>query len=213
MASAASRGLASCHVCGLLSHLHAQHEASACPRCRARLHLRKPGSIVRTWLLLILAAVLYIPANMLPILESHSLLENQSSTILAGIILFWKGGSWFVAALIFIASIVVPMTKLIALALLLITVQRRSRWAPQQRTQLYRMVDFIGRWSMLDIFVVALTVALVQVGALASIKPGAGSLAFGAVVIVTMLAARTFDPRLIWDAADYQQQEQEEEHG
>lgn len=213
MASAASRGLASCHVCGLLSRMNAAHEALACPRCHARLHLRKPGSIVRTWLLLILAAVLYIPANMLPILESHSLLENQSSTILAGIVLFWKDGSWFVAALIFIASIAVPLTKLIALALLLITVQRQSRWAPQQRTQLYRMVDFIGRWSMLDIFVVALTVALVQVGALASIKPGAGSLAFGAVVIITMLAAHSFDPRLIWDAANHQQQEQEEEHG
>jgi paraquat-inducible protein A len=210
MASAASRGLASCHICGLLCRMHAHHERLACPRCRARLHLRKPGSIVRTWALLVLAAVLYIPANMLPILESHSLLENQASTILAGIILFWKGGSWFVAALIFIASIVVPLTKLIALALLLISVQRQSNWAPQQRTQLYRMVDFIGRWSMLDIFVVALTVALVQVGALASIRPGAGSLAFAAVVITTMLAAHSFDPRLIWDAANDQQ---EEEHG
>jgi paraquat-inducible protein A len=210
MATAASRGLASCHVCGQLCRMHSPSEALACPRCRARLHLRKPGSIVKTWLLLILAAVLYIPANTLPILESHSLLENQSSTILAGIVMFWKSGSWFVAALIFVASIVVPLTKLIALALLLISVQRRSVWARQQRTQLYRLVDFIGRWSMLDIFVVALTVALVQVGALASIQAGTGSLAFGAVVIITMLAAHSFDPRLIWDAADYPT---EEEHG
>lgn len=210
MATAASRGLASCHVCGLLCRMAAPSEPLACPRCRARLHLRKPGSVAKTWMLLILAAVLYIPANMLPILESHSLLENQSSTILAGILLFWKSGSWFVAALIFVASIVVPLTKLIALALLLISVQRRSVWARQQRTQLYRLVDFIGRWSMLDIFVVALTVALVQVGALASIQAGTGSLAFGAVVIITMLAAHSFDPRLIWDAAD---STTEEEHG
>jgi paraquat-inducible protein A len=214
MASAASRGLASCHVCGLLCRLHAPHAHSACPRCRARLHLRKPGSILRTWALLVLATVLYVPANTLPILESHSLIENQSSTIMAGIILFWNSGSWFVASLIFIASIVVPLTKLIALALLLISVQRRSAWAQQQRTQLYRLVEFIGRWSMLDIFVVALTVALVQVGALASIQAGPGAVAFGAVVIITMLAAHSFDPRLIWDATESQTREQNrEKHG
>jgi paraquat-inducible protein A len=214
MASAASRGLASCHSCGMLCRMDGSNQRLACPRCGARLHLRKPGSIARTWTLLILSAVLYIPANTLPILESHSLLENQSSTIMAGIIMFWKQGSWFVAGLIFIASIVVPLTKLFALALLLLSVQRRACWSPQQRTQLYRMVDFVGRWSMLDIFVVALTVALVQVGALASIQAGPGAVAFGAVVIITMLAAQSFDPRLIWDASEQREQKElQEKHG
>jgi len=200
MASAITRGLASCHTCGLLSRLSGQ-EAAHCPRCSARLHARKPDSLSRTWALVVLAYVLYIPANLLPILESRALLTAESNTILSGIVLFWEGGSWMIAGLVFIASIVVPLTKLMALTWLLVSVQMKSRARPLQRTQLYRMVEFIGRWSMLDIYVVALTVTLVQVGTLASIEVGPGALAFGAVVVVTMIAARTFDPRLIWDAA------------
>nr|WP_314626259.1 paraquat-inducible protein A [uncultured Noviherbaspirillum sp.] len=200
MASAISRGLVSCHTCGLLSRLDG-HEAAHCPRCLARLHARKPDSLSRTWALVLLAYVLYIPANLLPILESRALLTAESNTIMSGILLFWEGGSRMIAALVFIASVVVPLTKLFALTWLLVTVQMKSRARPQQRTQLYRMVEFIGRWSMLDIYVVALTVTLVQVGTLASIEVGPGALAFGAVVIVTMLASHSFDPRLIWDAA------------
>jgi paraquat-inducible protein A len=200
MASAITRGLTSCHTCGLLSRLPG-HEASHCPRCLARLHGRKPNSLSRTWALVVLAYVLYIPANLLPILESRALLTAESNTIMSGILLFWEGGSWMIAALVFIASIVVPLTKLFALTWLLVSVQMKSRARPYQRTQLYRMVEFIGRWSMLDIYVVALTVTLVQVGSLASIEVGPGALAFGAVVVITMIAARSFDPRLIWDAA------------
>ncbi len=200
MISAIARGLVSCHTCGLLSRLPGTAPAH-CPRCSARLHARKPDSISRTWALVILAYVLYIPANLLPILESRALLTAESNTIMSGIVLFWEGGSWMIAALVFIASVVVPMTKLFALTWLLVSVQMKSRARPQQRTQLYRMVEFIGRWSMLDIYVVALTVTLVQVGSLASIQVGPGALAFGAVVVITMLAARAFDPRLIWDAA------------
>lgn len=200
MASAISRGLVSCHACGLLSRLPGD-AAAHCPRCAARLHARKPDSISRTWALLILAYVLYVPANLLPILESRALLTAESNTIMSGILLFWESGSWMIAALVFIASIVVPLTKLFAMTWLLLSVQFRSTAGPYQRTQLYRMVEFIGRWSMLDIYVVALTVTLVQVGTLASIQVGPGALAFGAVVVVTMVAARSFDPRLIWDNA------------
>ena len=200
MASALSRGLVSCHVCGLLSRLNGS--AAHCPRCSARLHARKPDSLSRTWALVVLAYVLYIPANILPILESRALLTTESNTIMSGIVLFWESGSWLIAALVFIASIVVPMTKLLALTWLLVSVQMKSRARPYQRTQLYRMVEFIGRWSMLDIYVVALTVTLVQVGTLATIEVGPAALAFGTVVVVTMIAAHTFDPRLIWDAAE-----------
>ena len=200
MPCAITRGLVSCHSCGLLSRLPGA-EAAHCPRCSARLHARKPDSLSRTWALVVLAYVLYIPANLLPILESRALLTAESNTILSGIVLFWESGSWMIAGLVFIASIVVPLTKLMALTWLLVSVQMKSRARPIQRTQLYRMVEFIGRWSMLDIYVVALTVTLVQVGTLASIEVGPGALAFGAVVVVTMIAARTFDPRLIWDAA------------
>jgi paraquat-inducible protein A len=203
MASAMSRGLVSCHACGLLSRLNGP-EAAHCPRCSARLHARKPDSLSRTWALVVLAYVLYIPANILPILDSRALLTSESNTIMSGIVLFWESGSWLIAALVFIASVVVPMTKLLALTWLLVSVQMKSRARPYQRTQLYRMVDFIGRWSMLDIYVVALTVTLVQVGTLATIEVGPAALAFGTVVVVTMIAAHTFDPRLIWDAAGAQ---------
>lgn len=203
MASAITRGLVSCHTCGLLSRMNSA-DAAHCPRCSARLHARKPDSLSRTWALVVLAYVLYIPANLLPILQSRALFTAESNTIMSGILMFWETGSWVIAALVFIASIVVPLTKLFALTWLLLSVQLRSRSRPYQRTQLYRMIDFIGRWSMLDIYVVALTVTLVQVGSLASIQVGTGALAFGSVVVVTMLAAHTFDPRLIWDAAGTQ---------
>ena len=170
-----------------------------CPRCHARLHARKPDSIARTWAFLIAACILYVPANTLPILETRSLFDSQSNTIMSGVILFWNDGSWFVAALIFFASFVTPLTKLIALALLLVSIQRRMAWQPYQRTRLYRLVDFIGRWSMLDIYVAALSVALVQAESLTSVRAGLGATAFGAVVVLTMLAVQVFDPRLIWD--------------
>src|SRR6476661_3685956 len=200
MPSALQQGLVSCHSCGMLSRLPA-HARGHCPRCHARLHARKPDSISRTWALVILAYILYIPANLLPILESRSLLTAESNTIMSGILMFWESGSWMIAGLVFIASIVVPLTKLLALTWLLVSVQLKSRRRALQRTQLFRLVEFVGRWSMLDIYVVALTVTLVQVGTLASIQVGPGALAFGAVVVITMLASHTFDPRLIWVAA------------
>jgi len=200
--SAAAYGLITCHACGLLCRSPASAAKMRCPRCHAHLHARKPDSIARTWAFLIPACILYVPANTLPILETRSLFDSQSNTIMSGVILFWNSGSWFVAAFIFFASIVVPLTKLIALTLLLVSIQRHMAWQPYQRTRLYRLLDFIGRWSMLDIYVTALSVALVQVEPLTSMRAGLGAAAFGAVVVLTLLAVQVFDPRLIWDTGN-----------
>jgi paraquat-inducible protein A len=201
-ATGASLGLLACRSCGLLSRPAPRSHEAGCPRCGAHLHFRKPGSIPRTWALLITAGILYIPANLLPMMHTSSLFDRQSDTIMSGVVYFWTSGSWYLALIIFIASIMVPAFKMIALALLLVTVQSHSRWQQDQRARLYRLVEFVGRWSMLDIYVVAVVVALVQLQGLATIQPGPGAVAFGAVVVLTMFAAMTFDPRLIWDPVE-----------
>ena len=145
---------------------------------------------------------LYIPANLLPVLHTRSLFGNEDDTIMSGVVYFWVSGDWPLAVIVFVASILVPMLKLTVLALLAWTTQRRSTWRPLERTKLYRIVERIGRWSMLDVFVVTLTVALVRFKSLAVITAGWGALAFASVVVLTMLAALQFDPRLIWDCAD-----------
>jgi len=151
---------------------------------------------------LIASTILFVPANVLPIMTTTSILGTQSDTIISGVIYLWEHGSWPLAALVFFASVVVPLSKLLALGYLLLSVQRRSLWRPEERTRLYRLLEFVGRWSMLDIFVVALLAALVRIQSLADISPEPGALAFASVVILTMFAAMTFDPRLIWDAVD-----------
>ncbi|MFK3736282.1 paraquat-inducible protein A [Massilia sp. TN1-12] len=193
--------LVACHACGLVNATAAGPEhGQRCARCSARLHRRIPNSIVRTWALLAAAALLYIPANILPVMVTETLGSGaEGDTIMSGVALFWNTGSPGLAIIIFVASIAVPVMKLLALALLAATAQWRSTWAPHGRTRLYRVVEFIGRWSMLDIFVVTLTVALVRFQQLATITPGPGALAFGCVVILTMIASAQFDPRLIWD--------------
>lgn len=200
-ASAARWHLATCHGCGLLSRAGASH-AARCPRCGTPLHTRKPDSIARTWAFIVAAAILYIPANLLPIMETSSLFGAQDDTIMSGVVYLWISGSWHLALVVFIASILVPMAKLFALIVLVLSVQLRARWQPVQRTRLYRLVELVGRWSMLDVYVVTLLVALVQLEALATIRPGTGALAFGAVVVLTMFAAMSFDPRLIWDSME-----------
>jgi paraquat-inducible protein A len=201
-ATAASLGLLSCHACGLLSRPAPQSHEACCPRCGARLHLRKPDSIARTWALLITAMILYIPANLLPMMYTSSLFGSQSDTIMSGVVFLWVDGSWPLAVILFIASIAVPFSKLLALTYLLVSVQRHSTLAPAQRTRLYRVLEFVGRWSMIDIYVAALLTALVQFGGLMSIRAGPGAIAFGAVVVLTMFAAESFDPRLIWDPVE-----------
>lgn len=197
-ATADGLGLLSCQACGLLCRPAGQGDQD-CPRCQAPLYRRKPASITRTVAFLFAAFILYIPANMLPIMYTGSLFGSQSDTILSGIVYLWTSGSWPLAVVVFVASIMVPMFKLIAVTLLVISVKRRSTWRPNERTHLYRVVEVVGRWSMLDIYVVTLMVALVQIRSIASIQAGPAAVAFGAVVVLTMLAAMSFDPRLIWD--------------
>lgn len=198
--SATSLGLCGCHACGLVSRPACGGEG-CCPRCGARLHARKPNSIARTWALLIAAYILFIPANLLPVMQTGSLFGVQQDTILSGVVYLWTSGSWPLAVLVFFASIVVPLFKLLFLSLLALSVQSGWDWRPRWRTRLYRMIEFVGRWSMLDIYVVTLLAALVRLQSLATIQVGAGAMAFGAVVVLTMFASMAFDPRLIWDTA------------
>jgi paraquat-inducible protein A len=200
--TAAQAGLMSCHACGLLHRpVGAAHDL-VCTRCGAALHTRKPDSLKRTWALLIAAFILIVPANLLPVMISGSLFGSETDTIMSGVVFLWIDGSWPLAIILFIASIVVPFSKLFALTYLLVSVQRRSTLAPAQRTRLYRVLEFVGRWSMIDIYVAALLTALVQFGGLMSIRAGPGAIAFGAVVVLTMFAAESFDPRLIWDPVE-----------
>ena len=200
--SAAGQGLCSCHACNLVSRRERVPGTAHCPRCGASLHFRKPGSVSRCWALLIAAYILYIPANLLTMMETGSLFSYRKDTIISGVVELWRSGSQEIAVIVFIASVTIPLLKLISLTLLLVSVQRRSKWHPRQRTRLYRLLELVGRWSMLDIYVVTLLAALVQLGSLATVKAGPASLAFGAVVVLTMLASMQFDPRLIWDPVE-----------
>jgi paraquat-inducible protein A len=216
--TAAACGLCVCHDCGLLTRpapaqtrderdyanvhaaVHVPAHPGHCPRCGAHLHLRKPDSLARTWACLIAAIILYIPANILPVMDTSSLFGAQKDTIMSGVVYLWTSGSWPLAVLVFIASIAVPMLKILAIGFLAISANFRSTWQPDQRARIYRLVELVGRWSMLDIYVIAVLTALVQFNALATVRAGPAAIAFGAVVVLTMFAAMSFDPRLIWDA-------------
>lgn len=190
-------------ICGECHRLHRRSAAHLhCQRCGARLHARRPHSIARTWALLLAAAILYIPANLLPIMSVNFLGNGAPTTIMGGVIELIHAGMLPIASVVFIASILVPSFKLCGLVLLLYSVQRHQRLSPRQRILMYRFIEWIGRWSMLDIFVIAILVALVRFGNLASIEAGPGAAAFALVVVLTMLAATSFDPRLIWDNTD-----------
>ncbi|MGD9281922.1 MAG: paraquat-inducible protein A [Desulfobacterales bacterium] len=202
--TALNASMVSCHSCHLLCKPASLFKGAyaVCPRCGATLHPRKPNSIARTWALVIAAAIFYIPANVLPITRVISFGKAQSDTIISGVIYFVKSGSWPIALVIFVASIFVPLLKLIILTYLLISVQMKSKWRPKDRTRLYRITEAVGRWSMVDIYVVTLLVALVKLGALATIEAGPGAIFFAGVVIITIFAAMSFDPRLIWDTQE-----------
>ena len=192
-------GILICTECHELNKQDADTDEQVCTRCGALVHARRPNSVMRTWALLVTAAVLYIPANVLPIMTVSSLGQGDPSTIMSGVIQLVQHGMIPIAAVVFIASILVPTFKLVGIALLLFSVQRRQPLSARQRIWMYRFIEFIGRWSMLDIFVIAILVALVNFGRLASIEANLGAAAFASVVILTMFAAVTFDPRLIWD--------------
>lgn len=174
-----------------------------CPRCSDILHRRKPMSIQRTWALVLAALAFYVPANVYPVMTVTSLGQTQSDTIFSGVVFLFNHGMLPLAAILFVASIFVPLLKLLILIFLLLSVQLRSGWRPRDRTLLYRITEAIGRWSMVDVYVVTILVALVHLGTLASIQAEAGAVFFCAVVIITMFAAMAFDPRLIWDAAGH----------
>jgi len=198
-ATGRSLGLLICLDCRLTVR-DAHCAESRCPRCGARLWARKPHSLAVTAALLVGAAVLYVPANLLPVMDTRTFFDDENDTIMSGVLVLLHSGSWPIAMLVFIASIVVPLLKILALGVLLYSTWTRSPRGRLQRSQLYRLVEFIGRWSMLDIYAISLLATLVQVQSFASIRVGWGAWAFGAVVVLTLFAARTFDERLLWDA-------------
>jgi paraquat-inducible protein A len=196
--------LLGCNCCGLILARRACGDdvGLRCARCGHPLSARKPQSLQRTWSFLIASTVLYVPANVLPVMTSTNLFRTTSYTIAGGIGELWHSGSWVLAIIVFIASIVVPIAKIVALALLAITVRLAPRWRRLERAKLYRLVEAVGHWSMLDVYVVVLVGGVVQFGRIANAEPEPGLLAFAAVVMLTMLAARSFDPRRIWDDRD-----------
>ena len=199
-------GLALCRHCGLLSKVPEGSKEGFCPRCGNQLLFRKKDSLQRTWALIIAAAICYIPANLQPVMTSVTVMGSHADTIIGGVVLLYTSGSWHLALIVLIASVMIPMAKLLTLAYLLITVQRRSTKSNRERIRLYRLVEFIGRWSMLDVFVIAFVVALVRLKPLMAAEPRSGIVFFAAVVILTMIAAHSFDPRLIWDSTHSMEQ-------
>ncbi len=195
MTTAAANNLASCHLCCKLSSASESH----CSRCGAPLHVRKTNSLQRTLALLITANVLYVPANVFPIMITDQLGQSVPSTIIGGVVLLIQLGSIPVAAVIFIASVIVPLSKFLIMYYLVWAVANPRQAGLRQHTQVYRVTEFIGKWSMIDVFVVAILVALVHLGGIIEIRPGIAALSFAGVVITTMIAAESFDSRLLWD--------------
>ena len=200
LVTAASLGLGLCKACHLLQSCPASHRVH-CQRCGAAVSIRKPHSLAISWFFLVLAMLLLIPANTLPMMNILMFNRGDPSTIIGGVALLIHHGIYAIAAVVFIASFVVPLGKIASIVILLLSVQYRWPMSTKRRTTMFRIVEFLGRWSMLDVFVVAVMVGLVRLGQTASVEPGMGIVAFGAAVILTMLSSMSFDPRLIWDAA------------
>lgn len=192
---AADEGLASCHTCGRLGPVADGH----CHRCGARLHLRKPDSLARTVALLAAAVVLYVPAMTLPVMRVTAPGGGEDSTILSGVVTFWEMGSYPVAIIIFTASVLIPILKIAALVWLCLAAAGKVGGSGRKLALTYHVTEIVGRWSMVDVFVVAILACLVRLGTLMTISPGPAALSFAAVVILTMFSAMSFDPRLLWD--------------
>ncbi len=192
---AANRGLAGCHTCGKVAPV----DLGNCPRCGSHLHLRKPESIQRTIAFMLAATALYIPANILPMMTIVELGDVTEPTIIGGMITFWRTGAYPIAIVIFTASILIPLLKLVALSWLCLAASGKLHPSPGMLGKIYWFTELLGRWSMVDIFVVGILVAVVQLGNYMSITVGPGALAFGGVVVLTMFAAMSFEPRLLWD--------------
>ncbi|MGB3289444.1 MAG: paraquat-inducible protein A [Burkholderiaceae bacterium] len=192
--------VASCESCGFIQSLPAADGHADCKRCGSRIHFRKPDSLARSWALVIAASIVYIPANVLPVMRVRTAASDGAHTILGGVIELWQLGSIDLAIIVFVASVVVPMTKLLALMVLMVKRQWRGNSIQRQRTRLYEFVEFIGQWSMLDVFVVILMTAMANFPGISQVIAGPGAVSFGGVVILTMLAAMSYDPRRGWDA-------------
>jgi paraquat-inducible protein A len=203
-ATAMKLGFTSCHACRLLVRVPAKRGnlRASCPRCGETVSLRKGNSLARTWALVITAMILYVPANLLPISIITSLGKTQLDTIMTGVIYFIRTGDWPIAFVIFTASVFVPILKLLVLTSLLLSIHFKSHWRPRERTRLYRIIEGIGRWSMVDIYVIMIMAALVHVGAIANFSVGPAAVYFAGVVVLTIVASMSFDPRLIWDAME-----------
>lgn len=195
---AADRGLAGCHTCGKVSPVALER----CPRCGTRLHLRKPSSIESTLALMGAAAALYIPSHLLPIMTVVELGVTTRHTIIGGMMSFWESGAYPIAIVIFTASILIPLLKMAALAWLCMAATGKSHPSPEKLGRVYFVTELLGRWSMIDIFVVGIMVSVVQLGNYMTVTPGPGALAFAGVVVLTMFAAMRFEPRLLWDRLD-----------
>ena len=187
--------------CGCCRLLLEARDGQACPRCGSTLHRRRPDSTARCWALIASAAILYVPANTFPVMNILRLGQGGPHTILGGVVEFVENGYWPLAAIVFLASVAIPMLKLLGLAAMLLGIRLRSSRHLAGRTRLYRFIDAIGRWSMIDVFVVSVLIALVRFGEIANISAELGAACFGAVVVLTIFAAQAFDPRLMWDAA------------
>jgi paraquat-inducible protein A len=205
----ASDGAIGCEVCGLLNPPHPGGPPH-CVRCGAHLHPRKPNSVGRAWALMIAGVILYGPANIYPVLTVIQLGSGAPSTIMGGVVELMSSGMYPLAALVFCASILVPVLKLIALGSMLVATGLGSARRLRDHTKIYRVVAAVGRWSMIDVFMTSILVALVHFGGLVTITAGSGAVSFAGVVILTMLAAEAFDPRLMWDAAGQQAGQQAE---
>jgi len=199
-------GFVSCEACGLLSRPARAEEPGECPRCGEELEYRRRDAIQRTWALVITAAICYFPANLLPIVRTTTLTSDQADTIISGVVRLYTSGSWYLALIILIASVMIPLAKLSALAYLLITVQRGAVRNNRERARLVRVMEIIGRWSMVDVFAATFAVGLVRLRPLMSATPQPAVLYFSGVVILTILAAESFDPRLIWDSSQGKQE-------
>jgi len=197
--TAREAGLVSCDNCGTLAPLGSR---AVCTRCHATLHSRRPNSAQRVWAWLIAGIICYIPANLYPMLLTNTFGRVSEGTIVGGAIELFEYGAWFVAVVVIVASVVIPVAKFVVIAMLMLGVRYGSRLSAHRRMQLYEITEFIGRWSMIDVFVVAILTALVQLGFIASINPGPAAVAFALSVVFTMLAAQSFDPRLIWDTLE-----------
>jgi len=196
LSTARAAGLVACHRCG---RVHTPGTPS-CARCGGALHSREPFSLQRTWAWLLAGIIVYIPANTYPMLLTSTLLDKQESTILGGVVDLLHHGAYSVALIVFVASVVIPIGKFIAIAYLAIAIRRRWVLNTHQRQRLHEVVEFVGRWSMIDVFVVAILSALVQLDSVATINPGIAAVSFALSVAFTMLSAQSIDPRLIWDA-------------